>query len=83
MEASTEPSPVVMDTDGANLHHLTGESSGSSNEEGGAPWEHWTVKELQGGPGNSFLPAWTTLGRETEYHMFSKMLLAGLERWLH
>lgn len=35
--ASTEPSPVVMDIDVANLYHLTGEPSRSLNEEGGVP----------------------------------------------
>lgn len=57
VEASTEPSPGVMDTDVANLDHLTGEPSRSMNEEGGAPPEHCPVKELQGGPGKSSSPA--------------------------
>ena len=42
-----QSSPVVTDTDVANLLHLTGEPSPSLNEEGGAPPERSTVKELQ------------------------------------
>lgn len=57
VEASTEPSPGVMDTDVANLRHLTGEPPRSMNEEGGAPPEHCPVEELQGGPGKSSSPA--------------------------
>lgn len=57
VEASAEPSPGVMNTDVANLHHLIGEPSGSINEERGAPPEHCPVKELQGGPGKFSSPA--------------------------
>lgn len=53
--ASTEPSPVVMDIDVANPHHLTGEPSRSLNEEGGVPLALYY--KSRGSPGKSSSPS--------------------------